>query len=196
MATENKLLQSIIRAGREEAAVIEKQAEDSASALIKEAERSALKQAEEIKAVAEKKAESIKNTALSSVSLLSRGAILNAKRAEISKTLNGIVEYINSLSDSAYFDLLYKIAKQLENAEGTVLLNKKDLERLPDDFCKKMANSGIKCTVAKEPVDIPCGFILRLGEIEVNCSAGALLEEKRNELEDYINSALFVQEDC
>ena len=45
--------------------------------------------------------------------------------------------------------------------------------------------------VSENTVDIPSGFILSYGEIEENCSIDALINEKRDVLEDKLNSLFF-----
>ncbi len=194
MTNGNKLFESIINSGKEQADSIIKEAESKAEAIISAAEKEAEGEAEAIKKAAQDKAISLKNSALSSASLTTRNALLQAKRAEINKTLDGIEEYIASLDDEGYFDFIYKTAEGIDEKSGTVLLNKKDLERLPKDFKDKMKEAGIDVEIGKEAVDIKGGFILRCGEIEINCSLGALIEDKKNELEDFINQELFDKE--
>ena len=195
MTNDNKLFESIINSGKEQADSIIAEAEKKAAEIKSEAEKKAEAEAEEIKKSAQEKAINLKNSALSSASLTTRNAVLQAKRSEINKTLEGMVEYITALDDKSYFDFIYKTAENVDEKSGTVLLNKKDKERLPSDFTDKMKKAGIDANIGDEAVDIPGGFILRCGEIETNCSLDALIEDRKNELEDFINQSLFLSAD-
>ncbi len=194
MTNDNKLFESIINSGKEQAEKLIEEAEKKAESIISAANEEADKEADSIKKAAQEKAISLKNSALSSASLTTRNAHLQAKRSEINKTLDGIIEYLVSLDDKSYFDLIYKAAETVDEKSGTVLLNKKDKERLPSDFKDRMKKAGIDVQIGDEAVDITGGFILRCGEIEINCSLSALIEDRKNELEDFINQELFDKE--
>ena len=192
--TDNNLFESIINSGKEQADAIAQEAEKKAQEIIAKAKEEAEQNSAEIAKNAEAKALNMKNAALSSSSLITRNAVLKSKRAEIDKTLDGIIEYIISLDDESYFSILYSMAKSVEENSGTVFLNENDLKRLPSDFASKLKDAGIDAEISKESVDIKGGFILRCGAIEANCSLEAVIEDKKNELEDFINRELFVEE--
>ena len=192
--TDNNLFESIINSGKEQADAIAQEAEKKAQEIIAKAMEEAESNSAEIAKNAEAKALNMKNAALSSSSLITRNAVLKSKRAEIDKTLDGIIEYIISLDDESYFSILYSMAESVEENSGTVFLNENDLKRLPADFTSKLKKAGIDAEIGKESVDIKGGFILRCGAIEANCSLEAVIEDKKNELEDFINRELFVEE--
>ena len=194
MTNDNKLFESIINSGKEQAEKLISEAEDKATEIMSEAQAKAESEAVTIAKNADAKALNMKNSALSSASLISRNAVLQAKRAEIDKTLDGIVEYILSLDDEKYFEVLYSLANKSENCKGTVSLNEKDLKRLPADFLAKMKSAGIEAVLGEKAADIEGGFILRCDEVEINSSLSAVIEDRKNELEDFINRYLFVEE--
>ncbi|MCD8026041.1 MAG: hypothetical protein LUF33_03700, partial [Clostridiales bacterium] len=97
------------------------------------------------------------------------------------------------LDDKAYFELIYELAKTLGGANGEILLNQKDLSRLPDDFTQRLSESGVTAAVNKSAVDISGGFILKSGDIEENMSFESVIADKRDLLEDLINRELFVE---
>lgn len=194
MTTDNKLFESIISSGRTQAQSILSEADKKAKDITDKAKEEADTASAETAKKTEAKAINMKNAALSSSSLIERNAVLQAKRAEIDKTLDGIVEYIMSLDDESYFSILYSLAKGVEEKSGTVFLNKRDLERLPSDFASKLKEAGIDAEISKECADINGGFILKSGDIESNCSLSAVIDDRKNELEDYINSLLFSKE--
>ena len=194
MSNENKLFESIINSGKEQAKVITDDAQAKAGEVIKKAEDEAKALSDSIARSTDSKALNMKNSALSSASLITRNANLEAKRNEINKTLYGIKEYILSLDDESYFRILYSMAKDINEKNGTLLLSEKDKSRLPSDFAAKIKEAGIDAEISNESADIDGGFILRCGNIEINCTLDAVIEDKKNELEDYINSLLFSKE--
>ena len=66
--------------------------------------------------------------------------------------------------------------------------------RVTADFEKKINDGlekGAKITVSKDPADISDGFILVYGDIEINCSFEALIEDSRDAIKDELNSIFF-----
>ncbi len=194
MTNDNKLFESIINSGKEQAQLIIDEAEEKAAGILEEAEKKADAEAEAVSANADAKAENMKNAALSSASLIERNAVLEAKRGEINKTLDLLIEHINSLEADKYFAFIYRLAEGIDGDRGTVILNKRDRERLPKDFAEKMKAAGIDAEISDTTADITGGFILKCGDIESNCSLNAVIEDRKNELEDYINRYLFAEE--
>ena len=194
MTNDNKLFESIINSGKEQAKLITDEARKKADSVISEAEKTAQTEATAISKEADTKAVNMKNSALSSASLIGRNALLEAKRAEINKTLEALADYINSLDDEKYFALLCKFAEGLDAEKGTLFFNKRDLDRLPSDFVSRIKKAGIDADISEESADISGGFILKNGAIESNCSVNAVIEDRKNELEDFINRYLFVEE--
>ncbi len=135
----------------------------------------------------------IKAGTKSKVELEIRNTILKKRREEIDVTVNEIHNKLLSADDSEYFNNLYSLASKLKGMSGTVLLNEKDLKRLPSDFEQKLKSNGLDAAVSKEPVDIDGGFILKHGDIEENMSFSAIISDKRDEIEDLINRELFAE---
>lgn len=65
-------------------------------------------------------------------------------------------------------------------------LNEKDLARMPQDFSAqlKMAVPGTNITVSNTPCNIPDGFLLVYGGIDVNCTFASLFEAAGDTLQD------------
>ena len=96
------------------------------------------------------------------------------------------------LPDEAYFELLCKMAAALEEKSGVILLNSKDLARVPSDFITRLSALGITATLCDTPNDsIRGGFILKNGDIEDNMTFPAVIADRRDELEDLIGRTLF-----
>ncbi|MBE6835280.1 MAG: hypothetical protein E7515_03400 [Ruminococcaceae bacterium] len=194
MANDNKLLSFIIEDGKNKAEKIVEDARAKCDEILENARLQAKENSDEIDSASSKQAQSLKNIASSNASLISRNTVLKARREEIDRTINEMENYILSLPDKEYFSLIYRLAKKAPAEKGEILLNKRDLSRIPSDFEKKMASAGINASVSKTPADINGGFILKDGSIEINCSVEALIEDNRSEIEDFINENIFKEE--
>ena len=121
-----------------------------------------------------------------------RNMILKAKRTAINEAVVSVLDYMEHLESKEYFALIYRLAATLGAKEGVVLLNEKDLKRVPKDFIQQMAKSGIKAALSPTPDNsIKSGFILKNGDIEENMSFAAVIADRREAVEDVINRELF-----
>lgn len=157
--------------------------------ILAKAEKDAQAVAAEI--MAKVRAEQMKAAYKSSAELAQRNALLKKRRQEMDITFYAVLDYLLGLDDKNYFEIIYKLAKKLDGKTGVILLNNKDLKRLPSDFTKQLAKNGINAEVSKTSVDIDGGFILKCGDIEENMSFSSLMSDKRDEIEDLINRTLF-----
>ncbi len=119
--------------------------------------------------------------------------LLATKVHILDKAIDAAVEKLKKLPDTAYFETLYKLVKHYaQDADAIMYLGKADLNRLPADFSQKVNEVG-KGTiqVAAEPRDIADGFILAYGEIEINCTFEALVEESHDDIKDELYQIIF-----
>lgn len=173
------------------------EAKEEAESIIVSARKEAEKKCAEI---AEKPANEIKailDRARSQAALIKRQMILNAKQQVINDIIDKAKLKLTGLPDTDYFDVIIKILqKHAHNQAGTIMFSKKDLERLPKNFDKKL-NDALKdmenasLEISKESVPIDGGFILVYGDIEENCSFEALFGHAKEELQDKVNAFLF-----
>ena len=170
---------------------IEIQASEKCDEILAEAKGQAEKISAQIAEQAKKKIAQINATSKSRAELEVRNTLLKKRRSEIDRTVDGILDYLLNLSDSDYFEFIYKLASQLDGMSGVIAMNSKDKSRLPKDFTDRLAEAGLKAEVSDDTVEIVGGFILKHGDIEENMGFGALIDAKRDELEDYINRELF-----
>ena len=172
---------------------IEARAREERDRIIAEAQLQADKSAAEIAEKAKQKRAQTEASTQSRAQLEKRNALLKRRRIEIDKTVEGLEQYLLGLDDNEYFEAIYRLAAQLKGKSGTVLLNKKDLGRKPENFEKRLEAAGLEATVSPEPADISGGFILKSGDIEENMEFSAIISAKRDEIEDLINRELFAQ---
>lgn len=150
----------------------------------------------EINDEAEKKmaeqSEKLKKSYKSRTELEKRNMLLKAKRAEIDRTVDSVLTYMNYLGTEDYFELVFKLALTLGKKEGVIFFNERDLRRVPSDFIKRLNDNGLAATVSDTPDNsIKSGFILKNGDIEDNMSFASLIADRREEIEDLINRELF-----
>ena len=122
--------------------------------------------------------------------------MLEAKQSIIEDMLVKAKTKMLELSDNEYFDnLLVLLGKQVLADKGILLLNEKDLARVPAGFATSVSDvaekKGGSLEVSKDTVNIVGGFILKYGNIEINSSLDALFDENRDELIDTVNKMLW-----
>lgn len=190
MTSSEKILAGITAeaeaAAKEIISAAEKKAEETVSDQAKEAE----KQAAEIAADAEKKAALIDSTGDSAAQLVLRDARLSKKRELIEKALDEVIVGINNYDDKTYFDCLLRLVRNnVMSGKGEMLLSTRDLSREKGEFVKALEKLSV--TVSDMPININGGFILKYGNIIINCELSAVMREKRDEITDSLNTALF-----
>lgn len=187
----DKILNRIKSDCDENIKAIEAQANAKCDEILADAKSQAEKNTAQIAQQAKKKIAQINATSKSRAELELRNTLLKKRRSEIDKTVDGILDYLLNLNDCDYFEFIYKLASQLKGMSGVILMNCKDKSRLPKDFTDRLGNVGVKAELSDDTVDIIGGFILKHGDIEENMDFSALIEAKRDELEDYINREFF-----
>lgn len=189
--------------------IIERIAQDSAAkcdGIIFDAQNEANKikdaatqKAEDDKALvieaANKEAKALVDMAESGAELDAKKELLATRVEVINKAIDVAFQKLGAMPDDEYFAALYALVKKYsQDGEGTMLLSKRDLGRLPKDFDKKI-NEGLakdaKISVSKDPANISDGFILVYGDIEINCTFEALIEDSRDAIKDELYSIIF-----
>ncbi len=188
MTSSEKILAGIAEDAGDRAAEIISEAEKKAEEAVNERIAAAEKEALEIAAAAEKAAELTKKTGESAAVLLKRDAALSVKRELIESALKATAESINAYGDKEYFDLLLKLINRLDK-NGEVILSSGDMSRDMSEFKKALV--GYSLTLSGETAETGGGFILKYGDIIINCGLEALIREKRDTLTDTLNRELF-----
>ena len=169
------------------------EADKSRDAVMAEADKEAQSRVKVIVEKNEKKIRQTKAAAQSRSELEIRNALLRQRRREIDKTTAQLLDYFLGLPDGEYFQAIYRLAAQLKGKSGEIMLNNKDLQRLPQDFEGKIREAGLDASVSSAPANILGGFVLKSGDIEENMDFRALINARRDEIEDLINRELFEQ---
>ncbi len=171
----------------------QKKAEDIRARAIDEAQKSA----SNVLASAQEKAARINELADKRIAQNEKSELLKAKVNAIDSVIDSALSILNSLPDERYFAVLLKlISTHAQSGEGLIILNSRDLARLPEDFeeeaKKEGLNAGAELSVSDKAENIKNGLLLKYGDIEINCTFDALIDEKRDELKEKVNSILFM----
>lgn len=191
MSSGDKILNRISLDCDERISKINAETDEKCAQIMAQAKLDADKISAEIADKAQLKVKQMQAASKSRCDLETRNAFLKRRREEIDKTYSEILNKMENLPDEDYFELIYTFAKKLSGMSGIVLLNEKDMNRLPKDFIAKLEKCGVKAELSKAPCDIESGFILKCGDIEENMDFSAILSEKRDIIEDFINQELF-----
>ncbi len=144
------------------------------------------------------KAEGEKRSGLAKARLDFRRKLLEEKQKLLGETFLVAFEYIRNLDDNNYRDLMKKLV--LQNAEpgsGKITVSQKDAGKinksLVKDINEMLARSGKAASyeLSHEDINIDGGFILKTGNVEINCSLDSLFKQKREELESEVSAVLF-----
>lgn len=191
MSSGDKILNRISLDCDERISKIGAETDEKCAQIMAQAKLDANKISAEIADRAQSKVKQMQAASKSRCDLETRNAFLKRRRGEIDKTYSEILNKMKNLPDEDYFELIYTFAKKLSGMSGVVLLNKKDMNRLPKNFLARLEECGVKAELSKMPCDIESGFILKCGDIEENMDFSAILSEKRDAIEDFINQELF-----
>ena len=191
MSSGDKILNRISLDCDERISQIGAETDEKCAQIMAQAKLDADKISAEIADRAQSKVKQMQAASKSRCDLETRNAFLKRRREEIDKTYSEILNKMKNLPDEDYFELIYTFAKKLNGMSGVVLLNKKDMNRLPKDFLARLEECGVKAELSKTPCDIESGFNLKCGDIEENMDFSAILSEKRDAIEDFINQELF-----
>lgn len=123
-------------------------------------------------------------------------AILRAKQEVIKEVIDEAYRALKQQDEAAYFASITKLICRYALAEaGEIYFSKEDLGRMPLDYEKEIlkaaAEAGGSLQLMKEPRPIEDGFVLVYGGIEENCTFRALLDAKKDELQDTVHRILF-----
>lgn len=181
-------------AARCEAAL--KKAEEECKAILAEADEKGAKLLSEAENAANAEAEKVLAMASSGAAQTTRRTILAEKVSIINQTISDLLAAMKALPEDKYFGAILKLAG--ENAmkgECTAKLSARDLGRMPASFPEALAGvlaeKGSTCVLSEEPASIGSGIMLIYGNIEVNCSFEAIIEDNSDMLKARAGEILF-----
>lgn len=189
----DKIIEQIMAEANQKAQSIIDDADQKAADIINKAQEEATLSCQQLAEQGQRDAERVISFAESSAHIEGKKLILQAKSNIITDVIEEAHKRILSLNDKDYFEVLLNMIKLFaRNEDGQLLLNQKDLNRLPGDFEAKASKAvGKKLTVSQNSCKIDGGFILSYGGIEENCSFDTIFKVKNEQLRDKVSSIVF-----
>lgn len=193
-----KIKDRIIEDARKRAGKIIEDARLEAQSIIKDAEKQAFQRVAIMTEKAKEEAALYKQRFRAAGEMEDKRNILKMRQDTIDEAFSAALSRIAELPDDKYGlfmeDVLFKAAK---DGEGELIINKKDKQRLGQQFVDninaKFKAMGKKAMLklAGEDLSSCGGFILRYGEMEINCTLEVLLNMARPNLEAEVAAILF-----
>lgn len=189
----DKIIEQILAEAKQKAQSIIDDADQKAADIINKAQEEAVLSCRQLAEQGQRDAERVISFAESSAHIEGKKLILQTKSNIIDGIIKEAHKSILSLNDKDYFEVLLNMIKLFaRNEDGQLLLNQKDLNRLPANFEAKASKAiGKKLTVSKDCCKIDGGFILSYGGIEENCSFDTIFKVKNEQLRDKVSSIVF-----
>lgn len=132
-----------------------------------------------------------------SSALKKKQIILDSKQQIIKDLINQAKNYIVSLPENEYFEIILKMVKKYcMGKPGQIIFSESDKKRMPENFEKSINEvisdkNGASLELSNEVRAIDGGFVLNYGDIEQNCSFDALFADKYDLLQDEVYKLLF-----
>lgn len=121
--------------------------------------------------------------------------ILRCKQLLIRDAMEQACEDLENAPAEEYFSILLELVERFRQPGcGVLYLNARDLARVPQGFAAALhaaAPTKGEITVSPTPRDIPNGFVLVYGLVEIDCTFQALFQEATDQLRDAVGAILF-----
>lgn len=193
----DKILKHIEEDAATSAQTIIDKAKEEADRIMANAKEEGQQRCEDIRKQSELDIKSIENRGHSAALLQEKKLILEAKQQIISDIIQKAQDSLLDQPDEDYFNtIINMVVKHALPHEGKILFSNKDYNRLPEQYEDRI-NAGLtdiagaSLTVTEGDADIDGGFILKYGDIEVNCSFDALFFAAKENLQDKVREVLF-----
>ncbi len=199
MSGVDRIIQRIREDARSAADGNLEKAREEARGIIKEAEAEALKKRKDMLTRAEAEAEAAKERLIKAARLDARKKELEVKQEIINEAFSRALQKLMNLPEREYLGFLAGMAADLaRTGSEEIILGKRDRERLDTEeltaeINRRLSEKGVKgnVTLSGQEADIAGGFILRRGNVEINCSLETLVKTRRGELEAEVIGILF-----
>lgn len=177
-----------------------KAAEKDAEMVLAAAKEETNRQKEQILSEAEQELSAIKQRMVAARRLDEKKRMLEQKQALVSQVIDAAVDKITGLPDGEYLSVIERMLSRAvhENAGAAevfeVIVSPQDKARLGKPFFSAAGQSlsgGVRLVLSEEQRDIGPGFILKAGNVEINCTFAAIVRSDREALEELAARLLF-----
>ncbi len=184
-----KITDSIVSKAELDAAEIIKKAEETAGEIIKSAESEMNKKRKQAEEKISEAVNRIMTMGQGNDRQAERQILLTAKSKIISEIIEEAKNKMKNMGKEEYTEVLFTLIKKYsEGKEGEILFSAKDKEFV-DSKIKTLLEEE-KLEISKECCKEECGFVIKYGKVEINCSYDSLFEEKYSELTDIVNTCI------
>ncbi|MCL2299936.1 MAG: V-type ATP synthase subunit E [Firmicutes bacterium] len=115
-------------------------------------------------------------------------ALLQMKNEVLGQAAASALARLRALPEAEYFGVLARLAAACaQEGPGEMRLSQRDLDRLPAGFAAALGDIAI----APQAADIPDGFVLVYGDVEQNCTFGALVSVRMDDIKDALHAHIF-----
>lgn len=193
-----KIKEKIIADARERAEKIIEAARIEAQGIIKHAEKQAFQRVAIMTEKAKEDAALYKQRAQAAGEMEIKKNILKTRQDTIDEAFAIALERIAELPDDKYSRFLEEILlNAARDEEGELILNSKDKQRLGQQFIDRMnakfrslgRNAVLK--LSADDLNSRGGFVIRYGDMEINCTLEVMLNMERPNLEAGVAAILF-----
>jgi V/A-type H+/Na+-transporting ATPase subunit E len=198
MAHIDNLKERLLSDAKMMASTIDNEARAKADEIVKGAKQKAGALIENNKVKAEKDGRDKYERMISKAQLDIRNKALETKQQSIERVLKLSIDKINSMGQEEYSSFIEKLLiNSIETGDEEVIFSIKDKARVDLGLVEKvnaaLTASGKKgmLKLSSETANIPSGFLLRRGGLEINCSIESILRVLKDDLEGKLSGLLF-----
>ncbi len=125
--------------------------------------------------------------------------VLQTKQEIIEGILKEAEQAFSNLPEKQYWQWMEEhVNSLLKGEDGILYCRKQDIEGMSASFQNRIKELAVRkggsLQIQPAPWPVEAGFVLRYGQVIENCTLPALLENRRQELEDMLNRYLFAKE--
>ena len=194
----DELVERILADSREEASSIVGQAERERDRLLAEADAEADGLYQRQLGALKSRAEEEKKQRIAMEALEARKETLGERRSLLEDAISKAVRRLVGERSELYLGLMArKLSEDAASGSGEVILSPADRESIGSELIKRanglLQESGKAAglLLADETRDMEGGYVLRVGEVEVNSSLEALIQSNRERIEARLVEVLF-----
>ncbi len=199
MSGAEKLKEKIINEAKEQADHILKEAQDRAAQILAKGAQEALDKKKAILKQSQAEAEEKRRRILTIAALEARKRVLAVKEELIEETLQKALERLQNIEAASYQEMLLSLLlATVQSGREEIIVSPHDREQhFNKDFLTKVNQALLqqgkegKLVLAEETRPLQGGFILRVGNVEINNSFNSVLHMKRDLLEPEVADILF-----
>lgn len=200
MSGAEKIKDRILADARDLCEKILADARQEARSIVGNAEKEAFKKVTVMTEKAKEEAIQIKQRLHAVSGLEDRKNTLKARQDSVDEAFDTALTRLSALPEDQYIRLLEEILMDVARQEaGILVLNEKDKERLGQSFVSQMndkfAKAGKKASLAlaEDALKACGGFVIRYGDMELNCTLEVLITMARPALEPEVAAILLRQ---